>query len=518
MKHTQRLTQMTGIMVLVICLLVSQNPLIAQSEAVDTTEPADGLTLHVVQRGENLYRIALAYDTTIDTLAELNGITNVSSIFVGQRLLVPTGEDTSIPATHTVQAGETLANIADLYDLDWQYLLDLNQLANADRIYPGQVIALVPEAVTLPTAEPTPSSEPSQEPATDVPATDPVPTKAETEPGLGIVATPAEPSVTGVPFLHTVQSGETLFKIATRYGLTVNDLVTANSIADATRIYSGQQLIIPNLEIPEAVVNLPEPLTHVQVNPILFKEGEAGSFVITTSAPTTLTGTFLGSDLRLVSEDGLQHRAIVGIPMYTVAGIYPVELFVGTVTTYTFNVRVIAGNYGAQYITLGADQAPLYDPVVDETELNLLNRVTSEFTEPRLYGSNLSLPAAAAMNAPYGASRSINGGGFDRYHSGADFASPPGTNVLAAAPGRVVLADTLNIRGNAVVIDHGEGVFTAYAHMSSLLVSIGETVQTGQVIGLAGSTGRSTGPHLHWEVWVNGVPVNPLPWLQAALP
>ena len=80
------------------------------------------------------------------------------------------------------------------------------------------------------------------------------------------------------------------------------------------------------------------------------------------------------------------------------------------------------------------------------------------------------------------------------------------------------MADTLNIRGNAVVIDHGWGVYTLYAHMSSILVSLGDIVQTGQVIGLAGTTGRSTGPHLHWEVWVHGVPVNPLQWLQSALP
>ncbi|MCB9459915.1 MAG: LysM peptidoglycan-binding domain-containing protein [Anaerolineaceae bacterium] len=516
MKHTQLQKQMISIFLLAICFFLLQSDLSAQDESIEDAQPAEGLTLHVVQRGENLYRIAIAYGTTIDELAELNGITNVSSIFVGQRLLVPSGEDPSVPQTHTVQVGETLASIADLYDLEWQYLLELNQLANADRIYPGQVIALVPEAVTTPTPEPTPSNEPSPEPATEEPET-PV---SQEDTSLGIVATPEAPAVTGIPFLHTVQRGETLYKIATAYGLTVNDLVTANDISDPTLIYGGQQLIIPNLEVPETAINLPAPLTNVQVNPILFREGETGSFIITTSAPATVTGTFLGTDLKIVSQDALQHSAIIGIPMNTVAGIYPIELFVNGAaqTTYTFNVRVVAGGYGAQYITLAADQAPLYDIAVDENEMNLLSRITSEFTEPRQYGGTLSLPAAAAMNAPFGARRSINGGGFDRYHSGADFASPPGTNVFAAAPGRIVMADTLNIRGNAVVIDHGWGVYTLYAHMSSILVSLGDTVQTGQVIGLAGTTGRSTGPHLHWEVWVHGVPVNPLQWLQSALP
>jgi len=99
-----------------------------------------------------------------------------------------------------------------------------------------------------------------------------------------------------------------------------------------------------------------------------------------------------------------------------------------------------------------------------------------------------------------------------------DFCGRTGTELYAVAPGKVVYVDTLVVRGGVVVIDHGWGVYTAYDHLSEFRVQAGDMVQPGQVIGLGGSTGRSTGPHLHWEVWVGGVQVNPVDWLARAYP
>ncbi|MBZ0288996.1 MAG: M23 family metallopeptidase, partial [Anaerolineae bacterium] len=86
--------------------------------------------------------------------------------------------------------------------------------------------------------------------------------------------------------------------------------------------------------------------------------------------------------------------------------------------------------------------------------------------------------------------------------------------VLAAAPGRVVLADTLNVRGIATIIDHGWGVYTGYWHQAQQYVQVGQMVTTGQVIGAIGATGRVTGAHLHWELWVGGVAVDPMQWVR----
>lgn len=100
-----------------------------------------------------------------------------------------------------------------------------------------------------------------------------------------------------------------------------------------------------------------------------------------------------------------------------------------------------------------------------------------------------------------------------RHHDGIDFSAPPGSDVLATGQGTVVKAEYDGHFGNLVEIDHGEGKTTLYAHMQELLVSPGDEVERGEVIGLVGSTGRSTGPHIHYEVRREGQPVDPSPYL-----
>lgn len=96
-----------------------------------------------------------------------------------------------------------------------------------------------------------------------------------------------------------------------------------------------------------------------------------------------------------------------------------------------------------------------------------------------------------------------------KLHTGVDFACPSGTSVKAAASGTVIMAGWMGAYGNAVVIDHGGGVSTLYGHNSRVACRAGQEVKQGQVIAYSGSTGWSTGPHCHFEVRRNGVPVNP---------
>lgn len=118
----------------------------------------------------------------------------------------------------------------------------------------------------------------------------------------------------------------------------------------------------------------------------------------------------------------------------------------------------------------------------------------------------------------FGTRRSYNGGPYDSFHSGLDFCGQVGTELYAVAPGKVVYTNTLIVRGGVVVVDHGWGVYTACDRLSEILVQPDDVVQPGQVIGLGGATGRTTGPHLHWEVWVGGVQVNPVDWLTRSFP
>ncbi len=129
-------------------------------------------------------------------------------------------------------------------------------------------------------------------------------------------------------------------------------------------------------------------------------------------------------------------------------------------------------------------------------------------------GSSPAQPSSSGLIWPVnGPVTSGFGMRWGRMHTGIDIAVPSGTPVHASASGTVVYAGWMSGYGNLVAIDHGGGLSTAYAHNSSLLVSVGQSVNQGDVISLSGSTGHSTGPHVHFEVRVNGVPVDPLSYL-----
>ncbi|MCA9928773.1 MAG: M23 family metallopeptidase, partial [Anaerolineales bacterium] len=118
----------------------------------------------------------------------------------------------------------------------------------------------------------------------------------------------------------------------------------------------------------------------------------------------------------------------------------------------------------------------------------------------------------------YGDGRSYNGGPIEIYHSGVDFSGTIGTPILAPANGIVVYTGFLDLHGNTVVINHGVGVVSAYFHLSEFLVNEGDEVKAGTPIGAGGSTGLSTGPHLHWELRIMDVSVNGDQWLTSTFP
>ena len=142
--------------------------------------------------------------------------------------------------------------------------------------------------------------------------------------------------------------------------------------------------------------------------------------------------------------------------------------------------------------------------------------MTTQATRPGLWQGRFALPLAGApaISAPFGGRRSYNGGPAVSYHSGVDYGVGVGTPILSPARGRVVLAEALQVRGSSVIVDHGRGVMSGYWHLSQVDVVGGQMVEPGTVLGLVGGTGLSTGAHLHWEMRVMGIPVDPLQWVR----
>ncbi len=125
---------------------------------------------------------------------------------------------------------------------------------------------------------------------------------------------------------------------------------------------------------------------------------------------------------------------------------------------------------------------------------------------------SFSWPVTGTITSPFGW-RSNPFGGAPEFHQGLDIAAPSGTTVTAAAAGTVIMSQWYGGYGNYILIDHGGSYSTGYGHLSAMYVSAGQSVQRGQAIGAVGSTGQSTGPHLHFEVRIAGKPVDPAPRL-----
>jgi murein DD-endopeptidase MepM/ murein hydrolase activator NlpD len=181
------------------------------------------------------------------------------------------------------------------------------------------------------------------------------------------------------------------------------------------------------------------------------------------------------------------------------------------------NVEVYYTEWPVEYITLPPGQIEGIPAEDVQREQNIRAATFAQFTPQKLWSGPFILPSAGPLTGNYGDARSYNGGPVGSHHSGTDFAASEGAPAMAAATGRVAFVGYLATRGNSVIIDHGVGVFTGYHHLSRIDVAQGQDIAQGQVVGGIGATGLATGPHLHWELIVGGVNVDPVYWTFAGV-
>ena len=260
---------------------------------------------------------------------------------------------------------------------------------------------------------------------------------------------------------HTVQKGESFWTIAKKYGVTVSELQRLNPEVNPDRLKISQVL---NLNWLEPLINV------VIVKEITVEES------IAYQTEYKETANLYRGETQVVKK-GTNGKKMV-----------------------TYEVKESSGT------TL--EKVALNEVVISEPVTAVVNKGTKAVALTSRSGDGiLNWPMSGKITSPYG-TRSTG------FHSGLDIGGVIGRGVYAAAGGKVVLASYYYAYGNCIVIDHGNGMKTRYAHLSGYKVKVGDTVERGQLIGLCGNTGRSTGPHLHFEVIINGSTKNPINYLQ----
>lgn len=227
-----------------------------------------------------------------------------------------------------------------------------------------------------------------------------------------------------------------------------------------------------------------------------------------------------GATIPLVPlKDEQRLTAFFGIPRGESPGDKDVELLVagpdGKVARYAFTLVVLPKKFALQKITLPESKVSLSKTDLDRhhREQRTVKEAYAKLRREPLWRGTFERPVPGKVISPFGLRRLLNGKPRSS-HSGLDLRVPQGDPVAASAGGVVILTGEHFFSGRSVYIDHGMGIVTMYFHLSVIKVEPGEIVQAGQTVGLAGSTGRATGPHLHWGVRVHDCMVDPLELLK----
>jgi murein DD-endopeptidase MepM/ murein hydrolase activator NlpD len=382
---------------------------------------------------------------------------------------------------YTVVSGDTLGAIASRFGVSLNSLIAANDLADPNVLNVGQILII---------------------------------------PGVAI-APDLSQITTGVV---RAQPGDSVNALAARLAADGELVAALNNLTTTARLFPGQPLRVPDALVPA------DPLRFgsvVDVDlPVEISQGRTGRMSVETHRPLSLTVTWNGLNLPIAPLDLYTRQvALLPVPALLEVGAYSLTVAymtgAGANVARTWQVQVTDGGYASQVVSIPADRQELLAPANVESELTKVGAAWSGATMALSWRGPFVRPITEqyVTTSPFGTRRNYDSGAnsTDSYHAGQDFGAPEGVPVTAPAAGIVSLAEPLSIRGNAVILDHGRGVYTGYWHLSELRVTPGQSVGVGDVIGLVGNTGLSTGAHLHWELRINGVAVDPMQFVDEAL-
>jgi hypothetical protein len=237
--------------------------------------------------------------------------------------------------------------------------------------------------------------------------------------------------------------------------------------------------------------------------------------------PDTVTGVFLNSRVPFLDAPGGGFYALLGVDMEVRPGVYRLDLRLrrsdGRVESLSRRIRVRDARFPVQRLTL--PPAKVFPDTAAQARIKREDELRDErwsHWAPRAFWGREFLQPVAGEMVRFGNRRILNGVSRSP-HSGVDISAPEGTPVLCPSGGRVILVGDFFFTGNSVYIDHGLGLISMFFHLARVEVAEGDTLREGQELGTVGSTGRVTGPHLHWGVRYRGSRIDPAALLRLEL-
>jgi murein DD-endopeptidase MepM/ murein hydrolase activator NlpD len=464
----------------IILLLVMTSTVHAQ-EATPTTPiisptPVSG-PIYLVQAGDSLTLIASRFGIKIGDLMSANGISDADQLNIGQPLTIPglEGIDGYL-VTEKVNYGDTLRSISRQHQTPEALLRRLNKITSPSELFAGV--------------------------------------------GL-VLPRPTDKSIS-LSERASLTTGESVLELAVQHQ-TNPYVISGINYLDGTWDGIPNEVLYTSLATSEDIVSggLPPVFKNVNIS-LPITQGETAVITVNVDADVKLGGMLVDKPLRFFPEEDGKQVALQGVHAMLPPGPYPLRLEAtlpdGSTQAFEQNILVSSGYYPRDPILI-VDPS-FVDPAVTEPENNQLFSIVEPATAEKYWNGLFLAPSVYpdCFTSWYGNRRSYNNSEFIYFHSGLDFCGGEGLQIFAPADGVVVFAGPLTVRGNATIIDHGHGVYSGIWHQSKILVSAGDKVTQGQEIGIVGGTGRVTGAHLHWEVIVNGVQVNPEDWLAKVYP
>lgn len=440
-----------------------------------------GGPIYIVQPGDSLSSIAARFSVSMADLMSANGITDPNRLAADQQLVIPGLEGvTGILSTEVVNFGDSYRSLMRQTQVPEILFKKLNHLVSPSEFYVG--VSMI------------------------IPKQDGNQNSKRTSPA----------------------AGESLLEVAVKNNSDVWSLAEINGLHGSWDGLPGDTLFAPGDNNGAAKTGLPSAFVSAVIRDLPIKQGGTGVIKVETIPGVTLGGLLADHPLNFFpDEDGAQ-VALQGVHALLEPGVYPLRLDAtlpdGSKQSYEQFVLIVSGYYDDISITVPSETL---DPSVTEPENQQIISIVSTATATKNWQEEFNIPVALpyCIKDWFGVRRTYYGLGTDLtlngFHSGVDYGICSETNpydIYAPAPGMVVFTGPLTVRGNATIIDHGWGVYSGFWHQEESFVTVGQSLNIGSLIGKIGGTGRVTGPHLHWELWVNGIQVDPLDWLLQAYP